>query len=276
MLFRIGCTLGYVVPEPSVFLFNIAVAQGPRQRIVHEELKLTPALTHEEQALPETNTRFTRIDVPAGHLSLHYEARVERAQEPPLPDDATAPAMGQLPAVVLPYLFPSRYCQADLLTDLAYEVAGHLPPGPAQVTAICDWVYDNLRYESGASNSSTSAVETLRDRAGVCRDFAHLAITLCRAMGIPARFVTGYAWGLGFPDFHACMEAFLIGQWHLFDPTRKVATKRIIRIGTGRDAADASFVTIFGDGRPSELTEMMVFAEPAPDATPEASAQGFA
>jgi transglutaminase-like putative cysteine protease len=158
------------------------------------------------------------------------------------------------------------------LADLAFEVAGQLPPGRAQVTAICDWVHDNLRYQSGASDSSTSAVETLRDRAGVCRDFAHLVISLCRAMGIPARFATGYAWGLGWPDFHACIEAFLVGQWHLFDPTRKVTTDRIIRIGTGRDAADVSFATIFGDGHPSELTEMRVCAEPAPSETPGALA----
>jgi transglutaminase-like putative cysteine protease len=92
-------------------------------------------------------------------------------------------------------------------------------------------------------------------------------------MGIPARFVTGYAWGLGLPDFHACMEAFLMGQWHLFDPTRKVTTERIIRIGTGRDAADASFVTIFGDGPPSELTGMSVFAEPATEETSTVKAQ---
>ncbi|MCH7793696.1 MAG: transglutaminase family protein [Proteobacteria bacterium] len=128
-------------------------------------------------------------------------------------------------------------------------------------------------YLPGASDTSTSALDTARDRTGVCRDFAHLAIALCRAMGIPARFVTGYAWGLVMPDFHACMEAFLAGRWHLFDPSRKVATDRMVRIGTGRDAADASFATIFGDGRPSELTAMAVFAEPAPDETPATTAR---
>jgi len=153
-------------------------------------------------------------------------------------------------------------------------VAGDVAPGPAQVAAICNWVYGNLRYLPGTSDSSTSALETARDRTGVCRDFAHLAITLCRALGIPARYVTGYAWGLVMPDFHACMEAFLAGHWHLFDPSRKVATDRMIRIGTGRDAADASFATIFGDGRPSELSEMAVFAEPAP-IDPPATAPGL-
>ncbi len=263
MQFRLGCTLGYVVPEPSVFIFNVAVAQCPSQRLVCEELQLVPTLIPEELVIPATGMRYTRLDVPAGHLSLRYEAQVETAPEPPRPATDAPAEVGRTPPEALPYLFSSRYCQADLLTDLAVEVAGDVPPGPAQVAAICNWVYGNLRYLPNASDSSTSAVDTARDRAGVCRDFSHLAITLCRAIGIPARFVTGYAWGLVMPDFHAYMEVFFAGRWHLFDPSRKVATDRTVRIGTGRDAADASFATIFGDGQPSELTEMAVFAEPA-------------
>jgi transglutaminase-like putative cysteine protease len=272
MRFRLGCTLDYVVPEPSVFIFNVAVARCARQRLVREELRLAPSLTPEELVIRATGARFTRLEVPAGRLSLRYEAQVERAPEPPRPTTDAPAALGRTPATVLPYLFSSRYCQADLLTELACQVAGDVAPGPAQVTAICDWVYANLRYLPGASDSSTSALDTARDRAGVCRDFAHLAIALCRAMGIPARFVTGYAWGLVMPDFHACMEAFLAGRWHLFDPSRKVAPERMVRIGTGRDAADASFATIFGDGRPSELTEMAVFAAPAPNEMPATTA----
>jgi transglutaminase-like putative cysteine protease len=272
MEFRLGCTLGYVVPEPSVFIFNVAAARCPRQRIVGEELRLTPSLIPEELVIPETGARYTRLDVPAGRLSLHYEAHVALAPEPPRPASDTIAEVGRTPTEALPYLFSSRYCQADLLTDLACQVAGGVPPGPAQVAGICDWVYTNLRYLPDASDSSTSALDTVRHRTGVCRDFAHLAIALCRAMGIPARYVTGYAWGLVMPDFHACMEAFIGGRWHLFDPSRKVATDRMVRIGTGRDAADASFATIFGDGRPSELTEMAVFAEPVPDKTPPKTA----
>jgi transglutaminase-like putative cysteine protease len=256
MRFRLGCTLDYVVPEPSVFIFNVAVARCARQRLVREELRLAPSLTPEELVIRATGARFTRLEVPAGRLSLRYEAQVERAPEPPRPTTDAPAALGRTPATVLPYLFSSRYCQADLLTELACQVAGDVAPGPAQVTAICDWVYANLRYLPGASDSS----------------FAHLAIALCRAMGIPARFVTGYAWGLVMPDFHACMEAFLAGRWHLFDPSRKVAPERMVRIGTGRDAADASFATIFGDGRPSELTEMAVFAAPAPNEMPATTA----
>ncbi|MCZ6847472.1 MAG: transglutaminase family protein [Alphaproteobacteria bacterium] len=262
MQFRLGCALDYIVPQPSVFIFNLAVARCPAQRLVHEQLRLAPNLTPEELVIPTTGARYTRLEVPAGHLSLRYEAQVERPPQPPRPVFCTEGMVGQIPPEALPYLFSSRYCQADLLSDLACEVAGEFPPGPPQVAAICDWVYKNLHYRSGASDASTSALDTERDRAGVCRDFAHLAIALCRAIGIPARFVTGYAWGLVMPDFHACIEAFFAGDWHLFDPSRKVGTEWMIRIGTGRDAADASFATIFGDGQPSELTEMAVFAEP--------------
>jgi transglutaminase-like putative cysteine protease len=265
MLIRLGCTLGYVVPEPSEFIFNVAVARCPRQRVVREDLRLAPGLIPEELVMPETGTRYTRLDVPAGRLTLHYEAHVALTPEPPRPAGGANAEVGRIPPDVLTYLFSSRYCQADLLTDLACEVAGGVPPGPAQVAAICDWVFNNLRYVPGASDSSTSALDTARHRTGVCRDFAHLAITLCRALGIPARYVTGYAWGLVVPDFHACMEAFFAGRWHLFDPSRKAATDTMVRIGTGRDAADAAFATIFGDGQPSTLTKMELFAAPVAD-----------
>ncbi|MDX1486318.1 MAG: transglutaminase family protein [Alphaproteobacteria bacterium] len=263
MDFRIGCALDYAVPKPSVFIFNVAVARCAAHRLQREQLLLAPALTPQELVMPATGKRFTRIEVPAGHLSLRYEAQVECPAKRPQPATDTDGDVDRIRPEAIPYLFPSRYCQADLLADLARDVAGTVSPGEPQVAAICDWVFRSVRYRPGASDSSTSALDTERDRSGVCRDFAHLAIALCRALGIPARFVTGYAWGLVVPDFHACMEAYVKGRWHLFDPSRKVATDRMIRIGTGHDAADTAFATIIGDGQPSALTQMDVFAEPA-------------
>ena len=263
MHFRLGCALGYDVPEPSIFIFNVAVARCAAHDLKRERLRLAPILPPQELVMPTTGTRFTRLKVPEGRLSLRYEALVESVSRPPQTITGTQDEVDQIPPEAVPYLFSSRYCQADLLADLAREVAGNVPPGEPQVAAICHWVFSNLRYLPGTSDSATTAVDTEHDRSGVCRDFAHLAIAFCRALGIPARFVTGYAWGLVMPDFHACIEAFIAGHWRLFDPSRKVATDRMIRIGTGRDAADASFATIFGDGQPSELKEMMVFAEPA-------------
>lgn len=263
MKFRLGCALEYVVPEPSVFIFNVAVARCATHSLKREQLQFAPALTPHEIIMPITGTRYTRLAVPAGELSLRYEAQIECHRQLPPPATNTEEDLEHIPPEVFPYLFPSRYCQADLLAELACDVAGNVPSGRPQVAAICDWVFRNLSYLPGTSDSGTSALDTEVDRSGVCRDFAHLAIALCRGIGIPARFVTGYAWGLVTPDFHACIEAFFDGHWHLFDPSRKVASNRLIRIGTGRDAADVSFATIFGNGHPSELKEMMVFAEPA-------------
>ena len=141
---------------------------------------------------------------------------------------------------------------------LAQYEFGDLKPGYSRVNAICNWIYDNVEYLSFSSNQNTSAYDTATERVGVCRDFAHLGIAFCRAMNIPARFVSAYAYGLNPPDFHACFEAYL-GRWYLFDPSRLVPQNGIIRIGTGRDAADVSFATIFGS---VQMEQMRLFADP--------------
>ncbi len=164
----------------------------------------------------------------------------------------------KIPRVVLPvsalrFLHPSRYCQADLVQKRAWDEFGHLPRGYAQVKAVRDWVEEKIRFRIGASRPSTSALDTLADGAGVCRDFAHTMITLCRALNYPARIVTGVDYGadpaLGPPDFHAYVEVYVGGAWYLFDPTGISPVTGLIRIGTGRDAADVSFATIFGPVR---------------------------
>ena len=152
----------------------------------------------------------------------------------------------KLPVNVLHYLYPSRYCQSDMLFGLAMSEFGDLVPDYSRVTAICNWIYNKVRYLSGSSDSETSAYDTATQRKGVCRDFAHLGIAFCRALNIPARFVSAYAYELDPPDFHACFEAYLGDRWYLFDATRLVPLDGIIRISTGRDAADVSFATFFG------------------------------
>jgi transglutaminase-like putative cysteine protease len=118
--------------------------------------------------------------------------------------------------------------------------------GYGRVVKICRWIHDRLTYESGSSGSTTSAWQTLQEGRGVCRDYAHVGIAMCRALNIPARFISAYAPGLQPPDFHACFEAYLGHRWWLFDPTFMVPRRGIMRIGTGRDAADVSFATILG------------------------------
>ena len=158
--------------------------------------------------------------------------------------------ISQLPSEVLPYIYPSRYCQSDRLGRLATWEFAHFQPGYARVRAIQDWLRRRTTFLPGSSNSNTSATDTLISQTGVCRDFAHLMIALCRAMNIPARFVTGIDYGadpkLGPTDFHAYVEVYLSHRWYVFDASGISPPMGLIRLGTGHDAADTSFATVFG------------------------------
>ena len=133
--------------------------------------------------------------------------------------------------------------------------------GSIRVTRICNWIYERIEYLSGTSTPTTSAFDTVTELAGVCRDFGHLAIAFCRSLGIPARFVSAYAYGLNPPDFHVYIEAFLGGRWILFDPTRLAPQSSFVRIGHGRDAADTSFATIFGGAVMNKMELSMIPAD---------------
>ena len=148
---------------------------------------------------------------------------------------------------MLPYLFPSRHCQSDKLIKLAMNEFGGLPNEYQKVQAINDWIFNHIDYICGTTNSGTSAYDTLIQRQGVCKDFAHLGIALCRAMDIPARYFTGYACNLYPPDFHACFEAYIGGHWIFFDPTKLVPVNGLVKIANSKDAAEASVATYFGN-----------------------------
>jgi transglutaminase-like putative cysteine protease len=166
--------------------------------------------------------------------------------------------------LVLTYLNPSRYCESDLLARFAFEEFGQLYPGYSRVQAICNWVFEQLDYTPGSTTATTTAADVLLQRTRVCRGYAHLAIALCRGIGIPARYVAGYAVDLQPPDFHGFMEAFLEGNWYLFDPTRLTSILGLVRIGSGRDAADVSVATITGNVL---LTQQAVWATGIHDST---------
>jgi transglutaminase-like putative cysteine protease len=163
--------------------------------------------------------------------------------------------IGEVPVHLLPpetmgYIYPSRYCQSDRLLRLAFNEFGQLGQGYQRVMAIRDWVTRHVAFTSNTTNGNTSALDTLVEQVGVCRDFAHLMIALCRACNIPARFATGTDYGadpaLGPPDFHAYVEAYLGDRWYIFDPSGTAIPMAFVRFGTGRDAADVAFATIFG------------------------------
>jgi hypothetical protein len=158
--------------------------------------------------------------------------------------------LAQIPVDVLEYLYPSRYCPSDRLSNVAMHQFGGMTPGYSRIQAVCEWVRGRTRFQPGSTNFRTCAFDTFNERVGVCRDFAHLMISLCRALNVPARFVTAVDYGadpaLGPMDFHAYVEVFLSGRWYIFDPTGICPTTGLIRIGTGKDASDVSFATIFG------------------------------
>jgi transglutaminase-like putative cysteine protease len=260
--YQLGCELSYVISEPSTLIFNIGVVSNNYQTIVQEDLHVDSQLKIEEYVTPVNRNRYIRINAEPGNLQISYRATVELAHDLAEPSNIVEIQPAELPLDILYYLYPSRYCQSDRLLRLAEAEFGNLVPGYSRVTAICNWIYDQIVYLSGSSDSCTSACDTVLERVGVCRDFAHLGIAFCRALNIPARFVSGYAYGLNPPDFHAWFEAYLGDRWYLFDPTRLVAQTGLIRVGTGRDAADVSFATIFGN---VQMDRMMVFIDNIPE-----------
>ena len=243
---EVDCRLGYQVNDSSEFIVQVQAAQHPWQRIVSEQLQvgtLTPQLFTDVTGL----NRLIRFTAPAGELELVYRALIE-VDMPPRDPNAREYEIAELPTDVLHYLLPSRYCESDLMGAMARRTFGDLPRGFCRVEAICDWIHTHIAYEIGSSQATTTAREVLANQAGVCRDFAHLGITLCRALNIPARFVFGHVeFADPPPDFHALFEAYVGGQWMLFDPTKMVELGKIIRIGTGVDATDVAFATLYGE-----------------------------
>ena len=246
----IDLLLDYEVYNPSHFLFNIEAAFHDGHTILEERLTITPSMKVRTFRDERNGNRFVRLDAPKGMLSINYHAKIELTPMlVPLHLDETP--VSSVPDEALHYLMPSRYCESDVLSRAAQQLFGHLPKGMSRVRAIETWLHESIHYLPGFSNSTTTAQEVFVQRAGVCRDFAHLGITLCRALNIPARLVVGYVYFDEPPqDFHAVFEAWvgdgLDARWVLFDGTRMAPMDRLVRVGTGRDAKDVAFATIFG------------------------------
>ena len=242
----IDLQLDYEITHPAHFLFNIEAAFDEGHRVVSERLSITPSVKVRTFFDERNGNRFVRLDAPKGQLSVNYHAYVELITVP-VPLHLDEALVSAVPDDVLRYLMPSRYCESDILSRAAQQLFGDLPHGLSRVRAIESWIHDSIYYLPGFSNSTTTAQEVFVQRAGVCRDFAHLGITFCRALNIPARLVVGYVYFKEPPqDFHAVFEAWLDHQWVVFDPTKMAPIDRLVRVGTGRDAKDVAFATIFG------------------------------
>ena len=248
---KFSVELNYEVAPPGCdFIFNIHAAHTRHQRVVTEMMELGQFLLPQVHTDVTTGNRYMRLKAEPGWLRLRYSATVELQHHVGVPESIQEVPVARLPADVLTYLYPSRYCQSDRLYEVANKEFGHLPPGYGRVRTICAWVEKHVEFKSNTTNASTSALDTIGERVGVCRDFAHLMIALCRALNIPARFITGIDYGadpaLGPSDFHAYVEVFLGDRWYLFDPSGTAIPMGLMRFGIGRDAADVSFATIFG------------------------------
>ncbi len=248
---RYHADLQYDVRSPGCdFIFNVQAARTGQQHVVSEKLEISQPVPPQYFVDPATNSRYLRLRADEGPLRVYCETVVDlllhRAPPATLPEIPVA----QLPAATLPYLYPSRYCQSDRLHRFAFAQYGGQQQGYRRVQAIRDWVRSHVDFVSNSSDGNTSAVDTLVTKQGVCRDFAHLMIALCRAVNIPARFATGIDYGadpaLGPPDFHAYVEAFVGDGWFMFDPSGTAIPMGFIRMATGRDAADCAFASIFG------------------------------
>ena len=248
---ELSLELDYDIAAPGCdFIFNIHAANTPRQQVRHESLSLSQNLPARVDIDPATLNRYLRVQAHPGPLKLCYRATLDLMHHFAAPADVAEMPIASLPAEVLSYIYPSRYCQSDRLHRLAMREFGHRWQGYGRVQAIRDWVLERTSFTPNTSDSNTSAIDTLLGQVGVCRDFAHLMIALCRAINIPARFATGIDYGadpaLGPTDFHAYVEVYLGGRWYIFDPSGTAIPMGFVRFGTGRDAADVAFATIFG------------------------------
>jgi len=245
---QIRTRLTYFVETPTSFAFSIVAARTPFQSVTSEQISIISAGDNPWRMVPygEGTHQLIRLSAGPGELEIAYDAEVAVNGQTAESADLGQIPFADIPADVLPYLNPSRYCESDMLGSFAQRHFGHTAPGHSRVQTVSDWVTGNLLYEAGSTDGTSSAADVLLQRAGVCRDFAHVAIALCRALGVPARYVSGYGVGVEPQDFHGFFEAYIGTDWYLFDPTGMANANTLVRIGYGRDAADAPFATLVG------------------------------
>lgn len=249
MRFKVSSFLSYEVFSTTTFIFNIQVASSSTQLIISELLTITPEIKYEEFVLQNSATRFIKMEVAKGTIfSLSYEAEVDVLHEI-IPTEQLSQSFSiiDLDNEVLPFISPSRYCESDKLLDFTHQQFGHLPNEFTKVKAINEWVFNSIAYKAGTSDSSRSACDVLALKEGVCKDFAHLAIAMCRALDIPARYFTAYAYALNPPDLHACFEAYVGGKWLFFDPTKLSVPNGLVKIANGKDASEVAVASFFGE-----------------------------
>jgi transglutaminase-like putative cysteine protease len=259
MILDATCQISYQAESPIPAIMMLRPRSGYAQWITREEYLFEPH-TQVVEYTDNFGNLCQRVLIPKGRFEVRCSCRAHTADKVDVNAEAPFVPVHQLPESTLEFLLPSRYCQSDLLNDLASSVIGNSLAGYPQVAAIEQWLRDEMKYVRGSSDARTSAVETAKAKTGVCRDYAHLGIALTRSLNIPARMVVGYLYRLEPMDLHAWFEAFVGGQWFTFDGTQGTPRGNRIAIGYGRDAADVALTSNYGA---LELKAMKVTVEKA-------------
>ncbi len=259
MQLEAGCQLLFETIAPSPLVLMLKPRSGLGQQVIQADCRFQPQVPVVEY-IDSYGNLCQRLIVPEGPLQISATAIAEVSDHIDVQPGAAFVPVQAIPDYALQFLLPSRYCQSDLLGDLANQIVADIEPAYDQVEAIRQWIYTHIEYRYDTSNASTSALETEKMRMGVCRDFVHLGLALCRSLTIPARMVVGYLYQLEPMDMHAWFEAFVGDRWYTFDPTQPQPRGNRMTIAYGRDAADVALATQFGL---VNLTEMAVWVNPS-------------
>jgi transglutaminase-like putative cysteine protease len=248
---RVGCEFSLELAWPVHLVLQVEPHPDGVVGAVDSHLSLTPTVPVRPY-IDGFGNICRRLDLPAGPATIRYEAEVDAGgdADPVVPDAELCP-VSDLPDDALEFTLPTRLCPSDVLTNTAWKLFGDTEGGWARAQAVCDWVHTNLTFTPGSSITSTSAADVYLQREGVCRDFAHLAVTFLRALNVPARYCFGYLPDIdvsvtGPMDFIAWIEAYVGGRWYTFDPRNNVPRVGRVLIGRGRDALDVAMLTTYG------------------------------
>lgn len=269
---RLGCRMSVDVPAPTPMIFLLNVHYSRASDLERPDLLRTDPGVPVEAYRDSFGNWCTRLVAPPGRFTVSTDGTLfDAGYSDPVGHDAIQHQVEHLPAEVIEFLLPSRYCESDVLSDFAWDRFGGMPLGWERVQAVCDFVHGHIRFGYEHSRPTRTAADALNEGVGVCRDFTHLAVALCRALNIPTRYCTGYVSDIGQSapirpmDFAAWMEVYLGGQWWVFDPRNNDTRFGRVLIARGRDAADVPLIHSFGL---HDLTEFEVWIYQLDDAAP--------
>jgi transglutaminase-like putative cysteine protease len=265
MQIRLGYEISYQCSQPMPMIVTLHIHYTRAGDLIRQDQMITRPWTPLRMYRDSFGNWCTRLLAPAGGITITADALIEdRGWREPVVLDAMQAPVETLPEETLLFLLGSRYCDTDNLSAVAWSLFGHTPPGWARVQTICDFVHQHIQFGYAFARPTKSASQAYEERQGVCRDFAHLAITFCRCLNIPARYCTGYLGDIGVPrnpdpmDFAGWFEAYVGGAWYTFDPRNNQPRVGRVLIARGRDAADVAISMTFG---PSTLTGFRVWTD---------------